>query len=167
MKGLTPHICRRSGRIFSADFLADFVKTTCEGACLTSVALAATIGNSAKAHKTFPPQICITFSFSFTLTLAHCNAVMHKTSGQRTCCLPQCKRATSATQGQGGTTYRTPVSAHCDRNDFKVFPKPRQRSSLRPHQGPPSTRQTSPPLEIVLANPPQHNNRSFENAPPR
>ena len=43
---LLPHVCRRSGRIFSADFLADFVKSTCERACLTGVALAATTGEA-------------------------------------------------------------------------------------------------------------------------
>ena len=118
---------------------------------------------SAKAQKIFPPpNLRHSLSFSFTLTLIHCNTVMHRTSSQRTCHLPQRKRATSATQGQGSTTYCTPLSAHRNHNEFRVFPKPRQRSSLRLHPGPPSTRPTSPPLEIVLANPPQHNSPSFE-----
>ena len=127
---MTPHICRRSGRIFSADFLADFEKSTCKGACLTGVALAAATGETQKPTRLSLPKICVALSFSFTLTLTHCNAVMHKTSSQRTCYLPQRKRATSATQGQGGTTYGTPLSARRDHGEFRVFPKPRQRSSL-------------------------------------
>ena len=57
---LIPHICRRSGRIFLADFLADFVKSTCERGCLTSVALAATTGEAQKPTRPSLPKICVT-----------------------------------------------------------------------------------------------------------
>ena len=78
-----PHICRRSGRISSADFFADFVKSTCEGASLTGVALAATTGEAQKPTRSSLPKICITFFFH-SHSHSHCNTVMHMTRSQRT-----------------------------------------------------------------------------------
>ena len=141
--------------------MVGFVKSTYERACLTGVALAATTGEAQKPTKSSLPNICSLFP-SLTLTLTHCNAVTHKTSNQRACYLPQRKRATSATQGQGGATYRTPLTTHRDHEKIRA---PAATLFATSTKSPPSTRQTSPPLEIALANPPHHNTRSFESAP--
>ena len=65
---------------------------------------------SAKAHKiNLPPQNLRHFLFlCHSHSHSHCNTVMHMTRSQRACYPPQRKGATSATQGQGGTTYRNP-----------------------------------------------------------
>ena len=117
---------------------------------------------SAKAHKIFPPQNLHHFLFlCHSHSRSHCNTVMHMTRSQRTCYPPQRKRATSAT-GTSRHHLSHPFFSSSRSQQVRVFPKPRQRRSLRPHQGPPSTRQISPPVEIVLANPPQRNSRSYE-----
>ena len=159
---LIPHICRRSGRIFSADFSADFAKSICEGACLTGVALAAATGEAQKPTRSSPPQNLHHFLFlCHSQSHSHCSTVMRMTRSQRTCYPPQRKRATSATQGQGRTTYRTPFSSSSRSQQVRVFPKPRQRSSLRPHPGPPSTCKADIPTSRNCSGKPAPTQQSF------
>ena len=92
---------------------------------------------SAKPTRSCLPKICITFSFSVTLhSRSHCNTVTHMTRSQRTCYPPQSKRATSATQGQGGTTCRTPFSAHRDHNKSECSQSPGSEAPCDPTKAP-------------------------------
>ena len=166
---LLPHVCRRSGRILSADFLADFVKSTCERACLTGVALAATTGEAQKPTRSSLPKICITFSFSFTLSLiltATLRCTRHVAKELAT-------HLSANVQLQQRRDKEAPPFAplfqHIAITTSLSVPKAPVAKLLATPPRPlfNMSRQISPPLEIVLANPPQRNSRSYENAPPR
>ena len=58
----TPHLQKLRADFFGG-FFGDFVKSTCEGACLTSAALAATTGEA-------PQNLCHFLSLSLFLSLA-------------------------------------------------------------------------------------------------
>ena len=92
---------------------------------------------SAKAHKILPPPNLHRFLFlCHSHSHSHCNIVTHMTRSRRTCYPPQSKRATSATQGQGGTTYRTPFSAHREHNKSECSQSPGSEALCDPTKTP-------------------------------
>ena len=105
---------------------------------------------NAKAHKIFPLQNLHRFLFLFhSQSHSHRNTAMHKTRSQRTCYPPQRKRATSAAQGQGGTTFRTPFSAHRVHNESECSKSPGSKAPGDP---------TTAPLQHVKADIPTSRN---------
>ena len=107
-----PLLCTKSRRIFFLPgFPVNFRESICEGGLPGRRNSRGLNWRSAGAHEIFPTQtlrrslsLFRSHFLSFALTFIRCNTVMHTTSSQGTCYLPQCKPATSTMQRQGGTT---------------------------------------------------------------
>ena len=81
---MIPHICRRSGRIFSADFFCGFCKVNLRRGLPHRRSSRGHNWRSAKAHKIFPLQKMHHFLFLFhSHSHSHCSTVMHMTRSQK------------------------------------------------------------------------------------